>query len=172
VPADDRSPLLGEWACLGVLYAEPAHGWAVAKRLRPDGDIGRIWYLSRPLTYRSLDLLMARDWIHAVGEEAGTAGPNRTILAATRIGRARFRTWLQTPVPHLRDLRSELLLKLVFADLHEVDLREMLDRQREIVRQHASNLTTAGGDQTDVVALWRSEASNAAERFLDRIHPG
>ena len=45
--------LLGEWACLGVLYQGPMHGFAIASRLKPDGDIGRVWSLSRPLTYRS-----------------------------------------------------------------------------------------------------------------------
>lgn len=175
MPTTDRSPLLGEWACLGILYDDPTHGWAVAKRLRPDGDIGRIWYLSRPLTYRSLDLLTARQWIRAVGEESGIAGPNRTILAATRTGRARFRSWLHTPVPHLRDLRSELLLKLTFADLHDIDITDMLDRQREIVARHADNLPATSDDTADgtidVVTVWRSEVTEAAARFLDRIHP-
>ena len=31
--------LLGEWACLGILAEAPAHGFAVAARLKPDGDI-------------------------------------------------------------------------------------------------------------------------------------
>lgn len=164
-----RDPLVGEWACLGVLYDRPAHGWAIVKRLRPDGDIGRIWHLSRPLTYRALDQLTVREWIRPVGEEPGRAGPNRTILAATRTGRSRFRTWLRTPVPHLRDLRSELLLKLVFAEQHRIDITDMLARQRDLVAEQARFLADA--DEPDVVALWRTEATLAAERFLDRIHP-
>ena len=55
--------LLGEWACLGVLYAGPAHGFAVAARLKPAGDVGRVWSLSRPLTYRSLDQLAGRGYV-------------------------------------------------------------------------------------------------------------
>lgn len=164
-----REPLLGEWACLGILYDQPAHGWAIVKQLRADGDIGRIWRLSRPLTYRALDQLTAREWIHAVGEEPGDAGPNRTILAATRTGRARFRAWLRTPVPHLRDLRSELLLKLVFADHHHVDITDMLDQQRQVIDQHADAFTNA--DDHDIVTLWRTESTRAAQRFLDQIHP-
>lgn len=172
-----RDPLIGEWACLGILYEHPAHGWAVAGRLRPDGDIGRIWHLSRPLTYRALDHLAIRGWIRPVGEEPGNAGPNRTILAATRAGRARLRSWLRTPVPHVRDLRSELLLKLVFADLHGIDVADMLDRQRAIVDRHADALTEALADTLtptgghDVVTLWRAETTLAAQRFLERIQP-
>ena len=111
-----NEPLLGEWACLGVLYDEPAHGWAVARELQPDGEIGRVWSLSRPLTYRSIDRLTERGWVAPRSEEPGVGGPTRVVVGATRSGRARFRSWLRTPVCHLRDLRSELLLKLVFAD--------------------------------------------------------
>jgi DNA-binding PadR family transcriptional regulator len=173
-----REPLLGEWACLGILYGEAAHGWAIVKQLRPDGEIGRIWHLSTPLTYRAIDQLTVRAWIEPVGEEPGNAGPNRTILAATRIGRAQFRTWVRTPVPHLRDLRSELLLKLVFAARYQIEIGAMLDRQREIIDEHATSLgdtdtdtDTDTDDVVDVVRLWRSEATEAARRFLDRIHP-
>jgi DNA-binding PadR family transcriptional regulator len=166
------SPLLGEWACLGILYQGPAHGWAVASRLRPDGDIGRIWHLSRPLTYRALDRLAQRGWIDAVGEEPGEAGPNRTILAVTRGGRARFRRWVRTPVPHLRDLRGELLLKLAFADLHHIGNASMLAAQRTIVDRQADALDPAASGATpDVVNLWRFEATRAAQRFLRRIDP-
>ena len=161
--------LLGEWACLGILYERPAHGWAVASRLRPDGDIGRVWYLSRPLTYRAIDQLAARGWIEAVAEEAGAGGPNRTILAATRAGRAQFRTWLRTPVEHLRDLRSELLLKLVFAEQLTIDLDDMLERQRALVEGLATALAERAVDEPDVVHLWRAEATAAARRFLDRV---
>jgi DNA-binding PadR family transcriptional regulator len=76
-----------------------------------------------------------------VAEEPGDAGPNRTILAPTRTGRARFRTWLHTPVEHLRDLRSELLLKLVFAERYDIDIADMLDRQREIIDRQAELLS-------------------------------
>lgn len=165
-----REPLLGEWACLGILAETPAHGWAVAARLRPTGDIGRIWHLSRPLTYRALEQLTRRGWVEPVGQERGAAGPNRTILAATRIGRSRVRSWLRTPVEHQRDLRSELLLKLVIADRLGIELRRMLEQQRTIVDAHAAVLTTvAAANPGDVVALWRLESTRAAQRFLDHV---
>lgn len=167
---DERVPLLGEWACLGIVAEAPAHGWAVAARLRPGGDIGRIWQLSRPLTYRALDQLGRVGWIEPVAQEPGDAGPNRTILAATRVGRARLRSWLRTPVEHQRDLRSELLLKLVFADRLDVDITAMLDRQRMIVDQHAAAMIAASdADPDDVVALWRAESTRAAQGFLARV---
>ena len=63
--------LLGEWACLGILAQAPAHGYDVSVRLGPDGDIGRVWGLSRSLTYRALDQLAERGLIVAVAEERG-----------------------------------------------------------------------------------------------------
>ena len=160
--------LLGEWACLGVLYPAPTHGFAIAARLKPTGDVGRVWSLSRPLTYRSLEQLTAREYIHAVGEEPGIAGGNRTVLAATRTGRSQLRRWLHTPVAHLRDLRSELLLKLVIADVCQIDVGDMLDAQRRHIEQLAATLAAKvdADGPTDVVAMWRSESSKAALRFL------
>ena len=168
----EQQLLLGEWACLGILYQGPLHGFAVAARLKPDGDVGRVWSLSRALTYRSLDQLAVRDFIRAVGEEPGIAGGNRTILAATRTGRAQLRRWLATPVAHPRDLRSDLLLKLVIADLCDIDVSRMLQMQRQqIVDMCAVLEAQVALDPDDVVALWRSESTNAAVRFLDRLTP-
>ena len=168
----DEELLLGECASLGILYTGPTHGFAIAARLKPTGDVGRVWSLSRPLTYRALEQLAARGYVHAIGEEPGIAGGNRTILAATRSGRAHLRKWLNTPVQHLRDLRSELLLKLVIADICGIDITVMLQRQHDHIEQLADVLreqTKNDSGHPDVVALWRSESSQAALRFLDAL---
>jgi DNA-binding PadR family transcriptional regulator len=170
----DQQLLLGEWACLGALYPNPLHGFAIAALLKPTGELGRVWSVSRPLTYRSIDQLTSRGYVHPVGEEPGIAGGNRTILAATRTGRAQLRTWLASPVTHLRDLRSELLMKLVLADRCGIDVTEMLARQRLRIEQLAEALLVdlEGSVDLDVVALWRSESSQAALRFVDRLTTG
>lgn len=171
---DDVNLLLGEWACLGILYPAQTHGFAIAARLKPTGDVGRVWSLSRSLTYRSIDRLTAVGFIHAVGEERGLAGGNRTILAATRSGRHQFRKWLDTPVEHLRDLRSELLLKLILAESCQIDIADMLDRQRDRIQHLAQTIAeqTPANGHPDAVAIWRSEISQAALRFLDRVPAG
>jgi PadR family transcriptional regulator AphA len=168
----DRSLLLGEWACLGILYAAPAHGFAVAARLKPDGDIGRVWSLSRALTYRSIDQLRALDLVAAVAQEPGIAGGQRTILAVTATGRRRFRAWVRTPVAHLRDLRSELLLKLLLAEACHIDITGMLVKQRAAVEGIASALDgSADGRASDVVARWRRATAHAALSFLEEVAP-
>ncbi len=168
--AHDRL-LLGEWACLGIVYPAPTHGFAVAARLKPSADIGRVWSLSRPLTYRSLDQLTGRGYIQPVGEEPGIAGGNRTILAATRLGRAQFRKWLRTPVEHVRDLRSELLLKLILADVCEIDISVVLDEQRRQIAALGARFAAAvgGSGDFDLVASWRAHATGAAVGFLDEV---
>jgi DNA-binding PadR family transcriptional regulator len=167
----EQQLLLGEWACLGILYPAPTHGFAIAARLKPTGDVGRVWSLSRALTYRSLEQLTARGYIHAIGEEPGIAGGNRTILAATRAGRAQLRKWLATPVAHLRDLRSELLLKLIVADLCGIAIDDMLQRQHAHIEAMANAIAgqVDADAPLDVVDVWRQESSQAALRFINRL---
>ncbi|MCA1481915.1 PadR family transcriptional regulator, partial [Bradyrhizobium sp. NBAIM08] len=102
----------------------------VAARLGPAGDIGRVWTLSRPLTYRALDQLVQRGLAEVAGEERGTAGGNRTILRTTRTGRSMLRRWLTQPVQHLRDVRGELMVKLLLCDVNGVDTAPLLRAQR------------------------------------------
>lgn len=173
VRTSEHQLLLGEWACLGILYLAPSHGFAIAARLKPSGDVGRVWSLSRALTYRSIEQLTVRCYAQPVAEEPGIAGGNRTILAATRTGRAQLRKWLTSPVLHLRDLRSELLLKLIIADICAVDIGRMLVVQRAHIEQLADAIAAqVAAHPGDVVALWRSESSTAALRFLDRLPQG
>jgi len=173
VRTSEHQLLLGEWACLGILYPAPTHGFAIAARLKPGGDVGRVWCLSRALTYRSIEQLTIRGYVEPVAEEPGIAGGNRTILAATRTGRAQLRKWLTSPVLHLRDLRSELLLKLIIAEVCEVDITRMLAVQRAHIDELADAISAqVAASPGDVVALWRSESSLAAVRFLDRLPQG
>ncbi len=159
--------LLGEWACLGILCQGPAHGFAVAARLKPDGDVGRVWSMSRALTYRALEQLARRGYVAATAEERGLAGGTRTVLAVTRSGRAAMRRWLAAPVPHLRDLRSELLLKLVLCEVCGVDPAPMLRQQHERVAAMVAAFDASPAD--DAVALWRRESSRAALRVIEQL---
>ena len=162
------SLLLGEWACLGVLAQAPAHGYDVALRLAPAGDIGRVWSLSRSLTYRALDQLAQRDLIAPVAEEKGKAGGLRTILAPTKEGRAAVERWRREPVGHIRDVRGALLLKLVLND----DPHPLLEAQRAQLAPVVDGLAATGASRraaADPVAVWRYESSRAVLRFIDRM---
>jgi PadR family transcriptional regulator AphA len=170
--AGDDELLLNEWACLGLLGQSPAHGFALAGRLATTGDVGRVWALSRPLTYRALDQLVARGLVEPVGTEPGRAGGPRTIMAPTNQGRAALKRWLRRPVEHLRDVRAELLLKLVLADLNRVDVRPLVIAQRAAFQPVLDALraeAAAADGPSDPVALWRRESALAVARFLDAL---
>ena len=164
--------LLGEWACLALLTQGPAHGYDVATRLAPSGDIGRVWSLSRPLTYRALDQLARRGLITPVAEERGKAGGKRTILAPTPQGKRLVRRWLEQPVPHFRAVRDELLLKLVLCSTLDIDAGRLLASQRAVFAPMVDALATSGSGRravADPVAVWRYESSRSALRFIDRM---
>lgn len=162
--------LLGEWAVLGILAERPAHGFAVARRLEPEGDIGRVWSLSRPLTYRAVETLHTHGLIEAVGEEPGAAGGPRRLFDLTATGRAELDGWLHRPVAHLRDVRSELLLKLLLCDLSGAPALPLIQAQRQAFAPLARTLAgEARRAPTDPVLLWRYESSQGVVRFLDRL---
>ena len=117
-----------------------------------------------------LDQLVARGFVEAVGEERGIAGGNRTILAVTPLGRQRLRSWLATPVEHARDLRSELLLKLVLSAPSGVDTAPLLAAQRELAAALERSLREQlRGDPDDLVLRWRTETAGAALRFIESV---
>ena len=90
VASSPRPLLLGEWACLGILAEATAHGYTLAQRLAPAGDVGRVWSVSRALTYRAVGHLIERGLVRELREEPGIAGGMRTPLALTAKGARRF----------------------------------------------------------------------------------
>jgi PadR family transcriptional regulator AphA len=157
---------LGEHTVLALIAERPRHGWVIVRELAPDGELGRVWTLSRPLTYRAMDSLAARRLVRASGTEAGR-GPRRTILAATAAGRRELAAWLGAPVRHLRDVRTELLLKLVLSRRAGRDARPLLrDQEREFRAIFAALDAAAEGPTADLVDLWRYESAEAVRRFL------
>jgi PadR family transcriptional regulator AphA len=159
---------LGERVCLALIAEQPCHGWALVRALSPDSAIGRVWSLSRPLTYRAIDGLLARGWVVRKGAARG-AGPTRQILSATPTGRRQNQRWLSTPVEHIRDVRTELLLKLVLCDRRGVNRGPLLAAQRRAFAPHFEALRRAArARNADDVDRWRYESSLAVRRFLER----
>jgi PadR family transcriptional regulator AphA len=165
-PRADRS--LAEWVCLALVAEGPTHGWAIAQQLAPDGEVGRVWSLSRPLTYRALERLVGEGLVAEAGEEPG-AGPRRTVLVATPSGRRAVRRWLQRPVRHLRDVRTELLCKLVLAARAGLDVAGLIDAQQAAFAPAIDALASrARSRDADVVDRWRHASSQAVRHFLAR----
>ena len=169
-----EQPILspGEWAVLALLCEQKSHGWPLVTALSPDGEIGRVWTVRRAVVYRSLDLLQARGLIEPAGDMPSARGPRRTVMRPTRRGRAAIRRWLDQPVLHVRDIRSLLILKLVFGERSRRDQRGMLARQLELLRgfeqTFAERLATATGSDR-MLLRFRLETTRAAERFVEEL---
>jgi molybdopterin-binding protein len=154
---------LGEHLCLALVAEGISHGWAVGAVVAPDGELGRIWSLSRPLTYRAIEQLVERKLVTRTGTAAGRGRDRRTV-AVTAAGRKANRRWLDEPVEHLRDVRTELLLKLELRRRAGLPLEPLLDAQRDALRPIVDALVEAR--DPDLVARWRREHARAVRRFL------
>jgi DNA-binding PadR family transcriptional regulator len=162
----------GEWAVLAVLAERPTHGFAVARAMAPDGEIGRVWTMRRPLVYRAIDVLSEAGFARPTGTVASRSGPRRTVIEATPAGRDALERWLSDPVDHVRDARSLLMLKLLFITRSGRDPRRLLTRQRKQFEALEKRLTVAAetADGFDAVLVrWRLESTTAAVRFIDGL---
>ena len=167
--AEVRLPF-AEWVCLTLITQGVSHGWALGTMLAPDGELGRIWTLSRPLTYRAVDGLVDKGLITRTGHAAGR-GRDRVILDVTPAGGRLVGPWLDRPVEHLRDVRTELLVKLHLRDRAGRDNRDLLAVQQRLFEPAIDALTSTAADD-DLVDVWRRESARAVRRFLDQaLHP-
>ena len=159
-----------EHVCLALVVEGISHGWALGSTLTPDGELGRIWSLSRPLTYRAVDGLVDKGLVTRRGHAAGR-GRERVVLAPTAAGRRAAKHWLDLPIDHLRDVRTELLLKLTLRQRAGLDNAAFLTAQQAELDPTIDAL--ASTDPTgDLVDLWRRESARAVRRFLEQaLHP-
>jgi PadR family transcriptional regulator AphA len=165
----DRADLsLTEWTVLGVVAEAPTHGWSVVQELAPEGALVRVWTVSRPLVYRALATLTAAGLIEECGEVEGARGPRRTIVRATRSGRAALRRWLDEPVDHVREVRSALLVKLALRERAGRDSAALIDRQLARLEPVFAAVTRRDSNRgfDGVLGTWRREQALAVRRFL------
>jgi PadR family transcriptional regulator AphA len=170
-PLPDMS--LPEWLVLTILRQQSAHGFAVAQLTAADGDIGRVWQIPKAVVYRAIGRLLDARLIAPEGTEPGL-GPQRTVYAATADGRTAADRWLYAPVEHVREIRSELLLKLALLDRAGEDPTPLLQGQRAVLEPiaqaiEARRARSAGFDAT--LLAWRRATAVAALDFLDMIAP-
>lgn len=163
-----RAHSLTEWVVLGLAAEGTTHGFDLAKQLDEHGAIGRIWTVRRPLVYRAVDVLLADALLVEAGSEEGR-GPRRRLLEISPAGRRAVDAWLELPVEHVRDVRTELLVKLALLDRAGRSSSGLVGRQR----RHLSPTLAGLRQQLDaadgfdaVLARWRMESAAAAERFL------
>jgi DNA-binding PadR family transcriptional regulator len=159
---------LNEWAVLACLVERPRHGYDIAAELGPEAELGTVWRVPRQLVYRALDRLVALGLAEPHGAEPGAGGPPRRVHAATAAGRERVLAWIVAPVPHLREVRSALLLKLVVTRRLGVDSMALVRAQRAAFAEPLAALT-AVPPPDDPVALWRHHSAAAVRALLEDL---
>ena len=162
---------LAEWLVLAILGQQPMHGFAVAQLTVPQGELGRVWQVPKAIVYRAIGRLLDAGLVVPESTEQGL-GPQRTIYAATPPGSEAARRWLHTPVEHVRDIRSHLLLKLALLDRIGGDPADLLRGQRAVLEPIAEAIEDqrAGSGGFDATLLaWRRATAVAALGFLDTI---
>jgi PadR family transcriptional regulator AphA len=155
---------LAEWTVLVLLSQRPAHGFAVSQLTAPDGELGRIWRIPRPVVYRAIGRLLDAGFITPESVEPGL-GPQRTIYSVTPAGREEAERWLSMPVEHVRDIRSHLLIKLALLHRAGRDPAGLLDPIARAMQ--APQPEPDGFDE--ILLAWRRATAAAALGFLDDI---
>src|SRR5215470_12678915 len=162
---------LAEWTVLALISEHPTHGFAISRLTAPGGDLGRIWHIPRPVIYRAIGRLEEAGLVAPQAVEPGH-GPQRTIYSATPAGRKAAMDWLDTPVQHIRDVRSQLLIKLALLDRAGTDPTGLLQRQKATLQPIALAIATERplrkGFEATLLA-WRRASAVAALGFLDDI---
>ena len=162
---------LPEWTVLAVVSERPTHGFAVAQLTAPQGELGRIWHIPRPVVYRAIGRLLEAGLLVPRAVESGR-GPQRTLYSVTPAGAEAVRHWLDTPVTHIREVRSHLLLKLALLDRAGGDPSGLLERQKATLEPIAQAIKAElpGSHGFDATLLaWRRATTVATLSFLDDL---
>src|SRR5262249_62265866 len=132
------------------------------------GAAGRLGLRPRPAVYGALGRVGAAGLVAAESVEPGR-GPQRTIYAITPRGREALETWLRTPVRHVRDVRSHLLMKLALLDRAGRDPADLLAGQRAILEPILAAIraerSPGGGFDAGLLA-WRRATARAPRSVL------
>jgi PadR family transcriptional regulator AphA len=166
---NDHQISLTEYAVLGLLNGRPTHGYAISKELAPDGPIGRVLIVRRPLVYRALDRLVALGLAEPAHTEPGNAGPKRVIHQATPAGRRQLKRWLGQPVSHVREMRIEFQLKLSLLGRLGHSPLGLIRAQRRVLQPTLSALDSTLAKAPDHVELWRQHNAATAVTYLDHL---
>jgi DNA-binding PadR family transcriptional regulator len=135
-----------EYAFLGFLALQPAHGYDLHQRLTT--ELGQVWHVSVSQTYNILNRLERQGFIAGTVQEQAKR-PDRTRFRLTAGGRRRFETWLRgvSPGGQARMVRLEFTTRLFFAKaLHPELLPAIVEDQANEIRGRLANLQSLQAD--------------------------
>ena len=142
---------------LGLLMANPQHGYQLLETFEDASALGRVWKLSTSQLYAVLKRLQEQGFI--TGKEAYSPdAPPRTIYHITPSGQAHMQAWLDAtqPSPSVRRVRVECLSRLYVARLLNIPTADILQRQKAACEHKHQQLVAQrepGDDSTGGLAL-------------------
>ncbi len=148
------SQLTPDEILLGLLMAQPQHGYQLLETFQDSSALGRVWRLSTSQLYAVLKRLQSQNFI--TGEEAFSAdAPPRTVYNITESGKAYVMAWLaeEQPSPSIRRVRVEYLSRLYVARILNLTTSNILhhqktaceDKYQQLVEQRQLTENTIGG---------------------------
>ena len=167
--------LLPDHTILGLIAAQPKHGYDLLAQFQAQDELGRVWTMGHSQIYNVLKRLERKGFIRGEKLESNIA-PTRTEYKITPTGYKKLEEWLydQQPPTSIRGIRVEFLSKLHICYLLECDPRPIIEKQRvTCVRQRDHNLTQQQKSEsvTESLALeFVIGQLNAAIDWLDNIH--
>ncbi|HEX4090294.1 MAG TPA: PadR family transcriptional regulator [Trebonia sp.] len=160
---------LAEGLVLCLVRERSTYGLVLAGLLARDSSLGQIWSIPKPSVYYTLQQLELLGLIRMTRKQRTSLGPARSICRITPAGRAAAEAWLSRPAEHVRDVRSELMVKLALYDRAGADatplVRSQLEHLVPVAAALDDRLREAEGFERTLV-LWRHEAMTATVQFL------
>lgn len=141
VSPGDIEPLTAvQYAILGLLSRQPAHGYQLQRSFAAGSDLEGVVHLEQASMYAALKDLAMRGLIAGNETREGTRPP-RTVYALTDEGERVLDAWLRTPVERLRQMRLDFLLKVYFArQRSDVAVRGLVDAQIATCHRYLAEL--------------------------------
>jgi DNA-binding PadR family transcriptional regulator len=122
-----------EFVILGALMTGSKHGYELMQFL--SSALEPAWRVSTSQLYLLLKRLERGGMIHSSLKNQKTR-PSKRVYGLSNKGKQGFVEWLQTPVEHIRDFRTEFLTKLFFFyHLALSGADKLLDRQIKAIEQ-------------------------------------
>ena len=140
---------------LGLLKAQPAHGYELLEWFRSPQHLGRIWKMSTSQLYAVLKRLEESGLI--TGRVLpGSDAPSRTEYALTDQGNVRLMQWLNDPHPpiSIHRIRVLFLSRLYIASLLDISTDTIITEQLTACEEHRQRLQTElDKAETDIETL-------------------
>jgi PadR family transcriptional regulator AphA len=158
-----------QYAVLGLLHEKPTHGYELQRVFSAAGPLAGVAPVEQPTLYAALKELHTRELIEGTETREG-ARPPRTVYALTVAGERLLSAWLRAPVPRLRQVRLDFLLKVYFARQRGArEVRALVDAQIAMCHDYLSGLEeqAAALSPDDFAYLVVESRTSAARSTLD-----